>query len=114
MRTLVLLVLVAVGQSALVRMEPDAGIHARGMPNGWMKISRGSATDKLELVFAVKQSNLKTLERTLLEVSDPDSDAYGRHLTHDAVHKLVRPCPRCWKWAACGGRWPLRPRAWTR
>jgi tripeptidyl-peptidase-1 len=42
-----------------------------------------------ELVFAVRQNNLPELERILLDVSDPASANYGKHLTHKQVHELT-------------------------
>ena len=43
----------------------------------------------IDLTFAVKQQNLQQLENLVLKVSDPDSKAYGQHLTHDQVHSLT-------------------------
>lgn len=56
-----------------------------------MADQRSPPDTKLELLFAVKQTNLPELERRLLEVSDPDSPSYGAHLSNDAVHSLIAP-----------------------
>merc|ERR1719486_49457 len=39
----------------------------------------------------VKQTNVEKLEKVLLEVSDPDSEKYGKHLSNEQVHALVAP-----------------------
>jgi hypothetical protein len=39
----------------------------------------------LELTFFIKQQNTALLESTLLDVSDPDSTNYGKHLTNQQV-----------------------------
>ena len=50
-----------------------------------------SADHPIELTFAIKQTNLAELERTVLDVSDPDSPNYGKHLSLEAVDRLVAP-----------------------
>jgi tripeptidyl-peptidase-1 len=47
----------------------------------------------VELLFAVRQTNLSLLESTLMKVSDPSSGDYGKHLSNDEVHAMVRPKP---------------------
>jgi tripeptidyl-peptidase-1 len=42
-------------------------------------------------VFAVKQTNVALLESTLLQVSDPGHQGYGKHLSLQAVNEMVRP-----------------------
>jgi len=42
-----------------------------------------------EIVFAIKQKNLEKLEEITMQVSDPTSTMYGKHLTHDAVHRMT-------------------------
>ena len=81
----------ALAQAGLVEMEKP--MRSRVMPSGW-KISQRSPQDhKLDLLFAVKQTHLDTLEATLMMVSDPDSPSYGQHLTNDEVHALIAPLP---------------------
>jgi len=76
-----------------IRKETDAGIKAHGMPNGWEKVSVAPRDESIELVFAVKQTNKDRLEQLLLVVSDPESESYGDHLSHDEVNDLVAPAP---------------------
>jgi len=64
------------------------------LPTGWsvQGASRTLAPDlTIELIFAVKQSNVGMLHDTLMDVSTPASASYGKHLTNEAVHALVAP-----------------------
>ena len=45
----------------------------------------------IELVFAVKQQNLFTLEKKVLEISTPGSPHYGEHMSSAEVHALTAP-----------------------
>lgn len=60
-------------------------------PVGWTSLGPASRTHKLELTFAVKQTNTAKLEAALMNAADPDSPNYGSWLSNDAVHKLVAP-----------------------
>lgn len=64
------------------------------IPDGWTHIGRVSATENLELTFALKQQNVDRLEELLKLVSDPDSAQYGRnHLFHPLHYKHdIPPC----------------------
>lgn len=61
------------------------------IPTGWEKLGRTSADEQLELIFAIKQTNVAELESQLMKVSDPRSPAYGKHLSNEEVHELVKP-----------------------
>jgi tripeptidyl-peptidase-1 len=63
------------------------------IPEGWSSMGPTDPNTKLELIFAVKQTNVDKLETALMEVSDPRSPKYGKHMSNDAVHKLVAPAP---------------------
>ena len=62
-------------------------------PSRWARGERVSASTPVELIFAVKQTNLEQLESTLLAVADPDSPRYGQHLSAEQVNDLVAPRP---------------------
>ena len=81
----------AAGAAAVgvVELEPQ---HA-GVPVGWQSQGRAKGSAELELIFAVKQTNLDKLHDTLSRVSDPRHADYGRHLSNDEVHALVAPAP---------------------
>lgn len=48
-----------------------------------------------EVVFAVQMRNMDELTRILHDVSDPDSDNYGKHMTKDQVNELISNPEAC-------------------
>ena len=54
-----------------------------------------SITDKstslIRLTFAIKHQNVEKLEPLLLDVSTPGSPNYGKHMTLNEIHNLVKP-----------------------
>ena len=58
---------------------------------GWEKLERLPPSEEIFLNFALKQSNLKTLERVFWEVSDPRSKEYGKHLSLSKLTQLIAP-----------------------
>jgi tripeptidyl-peptidase-1 len=75
------------GTVSALQME----LTSPGLPNGWKKLASSPDDHTLELLFAVKQTNLELLEETLLRISDPDSDSYGQYLSNEQVHEMVAP-----------------------
>ena len=63
----------------------ERGVWKGYAPGHWRLVRPASASDAVTLSFAVKQTNLRELEATLLEVSDPRSAKYGKHLTLEQV-----------------------------
>lgn len=63
------------------------------MDRPWIETqSREAVTSrKIQLTFAVKQSNIAKLETTLLSVSSPKSANYGKLLTLEQVNALTTP-----------------------
>lgn len=78
------------------------------IPSDWTKLKRISPTANLQLIFALKQNNLKKLDDLFWAVSsiisakmnwncnnsqflDPESPEYGNHLTMAEVNALVAP-----------------------
>jgi len=64
-------------------------------PQGWHQsasFALGSGVpNTIELVFAVRQSNVDSLFQKLEDVSRPDSPTYGDHLSQQAVSEMVAP-----------------------
>ena len=58
---------------------------------GWEKLERLPPSEEIFLTFALKQSNLETLERVFWEVSDPRSKEYGKHLSLSKLTQLIAP-----------------------
>jgi tripeptidyl-peptidase-1 len=55
----------------------------------WIQQRRAEGTRMHEVMFAVKQRNLDVLDKILIEVSDPRSPLYGKHLTFEQVGKIT-------------------------
>ena len=58
---------------------------------GWEKLERLRSSEEIFLTFALKQSNLESLERIFWEVSDPKSEEYGKHLSLSNLTQLIAP-----------------------
>lgn len=58
---------------------------------GYVKHARADPDAMLKLTLAVKQTNLAKLENVLMDVSDPRSANYGKHLSHRESRELIRP-----------------------
>ena len=59
--------------------------------DGWTQLYRVQPSKVLKLTFALKQRNVQKLEQLLLQVSNPDSQIYGRYLSVDEITKIVSP-----------------------
>ena len=62
-------------------------------PRGWVKHSRPPPDHNIILRIGLPQPNFHVLEKHLYEVSDPDHDRYGQHLSKSEVEALVAPHP---------------------
>ena len=58
---------------------------------GWEKQEQLSPSEEVVLTFALKQSNLESLERYFWEVSDPRSSEYGNHFSLSNLARLIAP-----------------------
>ena len=81
------------GQSRLVGKPPtDASTHtfreaATGllMHENLVKEHRVAASQFHEVTFVIQQRNMDELKSILYDISDPESDNYGKHLTREEV-----------------------------
>ena len=62
-------------------------------PKGWVKHSRPHPDHSINLRIGLPQPNFHVLEKNLYEVSDPDHERYGQHLSKSEVEALVAPHP---------------------
>ncbi|KAF9534132.1 tripeptidyl peptidase A [Crepidotus variabilis] len=62
-------------------------------PRGWVKSGRPPPDHAITLRIGLPQPNFHVLESHLYEISDPDHERYGDHLTKEEVEDLVRPHP---------------------
>ena len=74
----------------LVFLESSHDVEA-WRAEGWEKNERLSPSEEVFLTFALKQSNLASLERLFWEVSDPRSSEYGKHLSLSNLTQLITP-----------------------
>jgi len=65
--------------------------NLRTVPQGWSAIGAPASHPKLPFRIAVRSADNDILERTLMEVSDPNHARYGQHLKRDELRDLVRP-----------------------
>ncbi|KAJ4359194.1 Tripeptidyl-peptidase sed2 [Ascochyta clinopodiicola] len=63
----------------------------RAVPEGWTAIGTPAGHRKLPFRIAVRSADNNILERTLMEVSDPNHVRYGQHLKRDELRDLIKP-----------------------
>ncbi|KUJ07644.1 tripeptidyl-peptidase 1 precursor [Mollisia scopiformis] len=61
------------------------------VPQKWSKIGKAADDFRIHLNIGLTQGNFHELERHLYEVSDPDHDRYGKHLSYEEVNDLIKP-----------------------
>lgn len=97
MATTTTALLLLLGLAAALLAGPACGLRAMeggrvSVPReGWTWAGRAPDSHPLTLYVALKHRNVDVLERVVLEVSDPDSPAYGEHLSMEAANALVEP-----------------------
>ena len=81
-----MLVLYALSSLSMTRSSHVFKEHALlSMRSDVQKVNRAQPLAKHTVVFAISQRNIPELERILLDVSDPTSENYGKHLTRAEV-----------------------------
>lgn len=60
-------------------------------PPGFLSHGSAQSDTTLDLRFALRQNDIAGLEKSFLEISNPDSDRYGRHLSQQEVMAYVEP-----------------------
>ncbi|KAK0625070.1 Pro-kumamolisin, activation domain-containing protein [Bombardia bombarda] len=58
---------------------------------GWVQRNRADPRARLPMRVGLRQSNLDLGHDLLMNISDPDSSSYGKHLTADEVTNLFAP-----------------------
>ncbi|KAF2718833.1 tripeptidyl peptidase-like protein [Polychaeton citri CBS 116435] len=61
------------------------------IPKRWVKVAKAPADHVLRVDIGLRQDRFEQLERELYEVSDPDHQRYGAHLSQEDVHELIKP-----------------------
>jgi tripeptidyl-peptidase I len=60
-------------------------------PPGFLLRGPAQSDTTLDLRFALRQNDITGLEKSFLEISNPDSPQYGRHLSQQQVTAYVEP-----------------------
>lgn len=60
-------------------------------PRGWVKHGSPPSDHTIRLRIGLTQPNFTVLENHLMEISDPDNERYGQHLSKEEVDRLVAP-----------------------
>lgn len=61
------------------------------VPTGFSVSKRAASDDTVNLRLSLAQGDVAGLEKKLFDVSSPDSQNYGRHLTRDELTAYVKP-----------------------
>ena len=64
-----------------------------GPPRGWLRHSHAPPDHLLKLKIALPQPYFPTLEKHLLEVSNPKHERYGAYLSKEETETLMTPHP---------------------
>ncbi|TFK52035.1 subtilisin-like protein [Heliocybe sulcata] len=62
-------------------------------PRGWTYQQPAPKDSRMEMRIGLKQDKIDQLITSLYEVSDPDHERYGQHLSKEQVEELVKPHP---------------------
>ncbi|KAK6440992.1 hypothetical protein LTR95_002775 [Oleoguttula sp. CCFEE 5521] len=75
--------------------SPQASTYAvkerHHVPRSWKPVGAADKSETINLQIGLKQSNEGTVERHLMEVSDPAHARYGNHLTAAEIADIIRP-----------------------
>jgi tripeptidyl-peptidase-1 len=86
-RSLLLLgVLVAVANSNPIAFRAEPSV-----PQGWNKLAEAAKDVSHTLKFSLYERNLDQLGVVALEVSNPNHEKYGQHLTHEEIEAMTAP-----------------------
>jgi hypothetical protein len=76
---------------ALVCVEAKLLLQRNQVPDSFRKLSLARPDQLHEFRLALKQRNLNILEETLLDLSNPDSQNYGKWWTNEQILDLIAP-----------------------
>ncbi|KAK2739944.1 Tripeptidyl-peptidase sed2 [Myotisia sp. PD_48] len=61
------------------------------VPHGWHKVSAPDPSTVLDFWLAIRREDPSLLHKTVLEISTPGHQRYGRHLDRDELRQMLRP-----------------------
>ncbi|KAH9826510.1 Pro-kumamolisin, activation domain [Teratosphaeria destructans] len=85
------LLLALLGAAPAASASPYAVKERHWVPRGWRATGPASKSKSINLQIGLRQRREGSVERHLLEISDPDHARYGQHLTAAEVRELVAP-----------------------
>lgn len=65
--------------------------ESHAVPHTWTAVGPADKSETINLQIGLKQSNEGEIERQLLEISNPDHERYGQHLSAAEIADIVRP-----------------------
>lgn len=80
-----------IGASPIHARSPYAVKGSHPVPAGWQKVARANTDQLMELRIGLTQGNFKELERQLYAASTPGHARFGKHMSADQVHELIKP-----------------------
>ncbi|KAF4624138.1 hypothetical protein G7Y89_g14035 [Cudoniella acicularis] len=80
----------AVTASPIRSRTPYSVKETHFVPRGWRQVE-DAPQGLINLNIGLKQGQFEELDRHLYEVSDPDHERYGQHLSMEHVNGLIRP-----------------------
>lgn len=83
--------LALMAEAAVVQRDTHIIKERVNVPDTWVRRSAAADHETVPLRFALRQSDVSTLEKRLSETSDPHSKLYGRHLSADEVSNYLKP-----------------------
>lgn len=61
------------------------------LPRGWTFHRDADAAEPIRLRINIKEQNLDSFEQLFWEISDPDHENYGKHLSQRDVQQILAP-----------------------
>ncbi|SJX66437.1 related to Tripeptidyl-peptidase I precursor [Sporisorium reilianum f. sp. reilianum] len=86
--------LALMADAAAVRRSKLVVKESVNVPADWVCRSDAADHQPVALRFALRQSDVSSLEKRLLQTSDPEHELYGRHLSADEVSSYLQPHKR--------------------
>lgn len=79
------------GANALPSGSSYAVKERHTVPRAWTAVGPADKSESINLRIGIKQRNEGLVERHLIEVSDPEHERYGQHLSAKEIADIVRP-----------------------
>lgn len=61
------------------------------LPTGWTRAARAEPHERLRLRVVLASPNFPAFEQYAIDIATPDHHSYGKHLTREDLHHLIKP-----------------------